>query len=151
MTMESYDPSAYDFPRNVNEAMVHVLSSTSATIQEEDDVPSPAPIPRDGRGVSEGFGFDEDVDAPPTYDQVTSEMSNERVQEQPRSVASPTNDAPRPPSPPPAFEPEARQASPIGPRPPHSRSNSGALTWAIPVAPDQSSSPTLPAEGHAGK
>jgi len=134
MTIESYDPSAFDFPRNVNDAMVHVLSSDSSTIRQETPTVS-SHAPHDGREVSEGFGFarmDEDAEAPPTYDQVTSEITNERVQAQPASTAPSTNDVQRPSSPPPAFEQEAPEPAPVEPLP-------------------LSSSPTLPTEGQAGK
>jgi hypothetical protein len=152
MTMESYDPSAFDFPRNVNDAMVHVLSSDSSTIRPEETptVSVSSHNPRDNHEVSEGFGFarmDEDAEAPPTYDQVTSEISNERVQAQPPSTAPSTNDAQRPSSPPPAFEHETPQPTPVEPHPPSNQTDSSIPVRTTPTAPGQNSSQTLPTEG----
>lgn len=126
MTMEAYDPAAFDFPRNVNQAMVQVLSPTVPAIDEEQ--PASTPI----APVHASRGSEPDIEAPPpTYDQVTSEMNNERQRED-QSHAAPalSIDPLRVRSPPPAFEPEVL-STPTTARPPHMRSYSAVPTRPI--------------------
>ena len=109
MTMESYDPAAFDFPRRVNDEMPHVLSPTVQS-------PPEAVMQVDSSNPElEG-------EAPPTYDQVELEArlsptSARAVDAGIAAIVSPTarypaptfapSTVPLPPSsPPPAFRPQ---------------------------------------------
>ncbi|PVF93761.1 hypothetical protein CPB86DRAFT_789775, partial [Serendipita vermifera] len=79
MTMESYDPRAFDFPRMVNDNMVHVLSPT---IEEEPQEMTGSTINANARRDANAavFAMDEEQEAPPTYDQAQSEFLLEAQQ-----------------------------------------------------------------------
>ena len=134
MTMDNYDPNAFDFPRRVNDEMVHVLNSAMHE-NSTTTTPTAALSPEGVDSNSQGMTVEVEGELPPTYDEVELEAwlqarsSSTLISTRPfqpsggantSGVVSPT--APRlvpaatPPShtfsPPPAFRPKTPKTPP---------------------------------------